>query len=406
MADRLLVDCMRVLFVAPCHVITDERVLRTVRAALARDCECFLAVDEQIYSDSRTRDLVVSASANAGPLKGAALVSLPEVSSEKSLARLQRLLLAHRVVRQARMLKPDLIHVHESGILGLLLAFLFKLDSPRAIVYFDYHDWIPFELSVFLGHIYWLYRLILPSLTFICRLMIMRLDAVIAVSEGQASWVRGRLRCRRVVVIPNVRPAIAPPDYSDSAFEPSLVFVGNVMRSRRLELLLDVVAGSRLRRFAPRFHVFGGLADAAYRDELLRLAEVKGVADLVDFHGPYGSDLDISKSLRAGAIAYLFPLTFAPNPAAIEAISSSNKFFTYATLGLPMLVHKSYVEMGAMLAAYGAGFAFSSLDEFVDSCVEVWSNPGSWLELSRASSAIAASMNNDVYEQRLQQLYD
>jgi len=396
---------MRVLFVAPCHVISDERVLRTLRVAQSQECECFLAIDEQLYASPKTQRLKASRAGVENGLKSATLLSLPSVSSNKGLARLQRLWKAPAFVRQVEMLKPDLIHVHESGLLGLWLSFCFKRVFPRTNVFFDYHDWIPFELSVFLGHSRLLYLVMLPLLTRLCALLASRLDGVIAVSNGQASWVAQRLGCKRVLVVPNVRPMLPPASFQGDHFVPALIFVGNVMRSRLLERVVQLLPSPRLRAFTPRFEVFGMFADPAYQDDLTRQAEESGVSGSLVFHGSYGSDSEIRSALGAGALAYLFPLTFVANPSGIEAISSSNKFFSYATLGLPMLVHSSYKEMVSILLSHRAGFVFSSLDELAERCVEIWSDPDLWHTLSRGAFTIAAAMNNDVVERQLQQLY-
>jgi len=396
---------LRVLFIAPCHLIADERVLRTVRAALSRGCDCFLAVDDSIFLDSKIVIAHPSGTDSLGVLRSTKLLSLPKVSSNKSIARLQRFLYVPAVVSQASMLRADLIHIHESGILGLLLSFWFKRLNPGATVYFDYHDWIPYELSVFLHHKYWLYRLILPFLVAFCRSLVKKIDLVVAVSQGQAQLIKEKMGARNIIVIPNVRPSMKAKSFDLSSFEPSIVFVGNVMRSRMLELVVKALTTPQLRVFAPTFHIFGVVSDVGYRDDLQRLADAIGVGNSMQFHGSYRSDLEIQRRLTAGAIAYLFPLTFTPNPAAVEAISSSNKFFSYATLGLPIMIHKYYLDMASILKAYRAGFTFGSLDELVGCCADVWSDPRRWLELSHGSREIATVMNNNVYEESIRHYY-
>jgi glycosyltransferase involved in cell wall biosynthesis len=299
------------------------------------------------------------------------LLALPRVSSNKLIARLQRLLQVPSFVGQAKMLQPDLVHIHESGILGLLLSFCFKSSTPQVTVYFDYHDWIPFELSVFLRHNYHLYRLLLPFLNRICQVLVKPVDLVITVSNGQALYVNQQLHFPSTLVIPNVRPAIQNPGFDLGVFKPSIVFIGNVMRCRMLERIVHAISNPLLRSYSPKFHVFGVLSDPLYHKELENLADSLGVSDSLVFHGPYRSDADIQHQLSAGAVAHLFPLTFTPNPSNVESISSSNKFFSYATLGLPMLVHQSYTDMASTLATYHAGFSFFTLSEFVLRCDEV-----------------------------------
>jgi glycosyltransferase involved in cell wall biosynthesis len=172
-----------------------------------------------------------------------------------------------------------------------------------------------------------------------------------------------------------------------------------------LERIVHAISNPLLRSYSPKFHVFGVLSDPLYHKELENLADSLGVSDSLVFHGPYRSDADIQHQLSAGAVAHLFPLTFTPNPSNVESISSSNKFFSYATLGLPMLVHQSYTDMASTLATYHAGFSFFTLSEFVLRCDEVWSDHSRWLSLSHGSLKLAASMNNNVYEQTIRQLY-
>ena len=395
---------MRVLFLAPYHLISDERVLRTLRASEAMGCSNFLAIDHSFFLEAKSSGFLESVE-SSHMLGSTSLLPLPSVSPNKAVARLQRLLQIPTIVNQANLIMPDLVHVHESGMLGLLLSFWFKQSTCKPTVYFDYHDWIPFELSIFLRHNRLMYRLLLPLLNFCCRQLIKPLDLVITVSKGQAHWIHHNLRYNHTLVIPNVRPSLPKVSYDQSTFEPSVVFIGNVMRCRMLEFILEAIADPRLRSYAPKFHIFGVLSDPQYRDELQQVADSLGVGKSIIFYGSYRSDADIINQLQPGALSYLFPLTFLPNPANVEAISSSNKFFSYATLGLPMLVHASYLDMASTLKAYQAGHAFSSIDGFVLRCVEIWENPSLWFSLSSSASQIAASMNNDVYEPVIQSLY-
>jgi len=399
----------RVLFVAPCHILSDERVLRSIRCARTAGAECFLAVDYSVFSECKrnpgSRDAVVADNV----FKGVKLISLRDCSSNKSIARLQRLVYAPSFAGNAQILRPDIVHVHESGVLGLFLSFLFKLVYPRTRVYFDYHDWIPYELSVFVRHSRILYALLLPILVAACRFMASRLDGVVAISEGQARWIREQLGVAKTFVVPNVRPLLDFPALRDglqaSSFSPALLFVGNVMRSRKLEAIIDLISGDKLCPYKPVFHIVGTCADKEYCDLLDSYARSKGVASQVLFHGSYASDFDIRPLVKPGMLAYLLPLTFGSDPSAIESIASSNKFFTYATLGLPLFLHSSYVDMSNLLAMHRAGFTFDALTDLAALCARIWDSSALWHELSEGSRSIALHLNNETIDENLSQLY-
>ena len=399
----------RVLFVAPCHSLFDERVLRTIRAAESCGCESLLAVDADVYSRWKAQPVRAGGDALISSLGQVLFLSLPRVSPRKSLARLQRFLKAADFVHSASILRPDIVHVHESGSLGLVLSFLFKAIMPEVKVVFDYHDWIPYELSLLVRHCAPAYALLLPLLVLVCRYFASRLDVVVAVSEGQARWVEGNLRVSNIVVIPNVRPYLgvissggdARPNY----FVPSYLFVGNVMRSRRLELVALLMCDHRLRQFAPRFDVVGDVVDASYEKELLGISASRGIEGSIFFHGPYSHDRQIECLVVPGMVACLFPLTQSENPSKIESISSSNKFYTYANLGVPMILHSSYVEMVGIMEAHGAGFSFSCHEEMVEACMRLWSDRALWKEKSIGARSIASVHSNEVYEHRLSGLY-
>ena len=388
------------LTLAPGHSVWDERVLRTVQAANGF-YRCGLALDRDVV-----RDTLPSARERVAARLGreVEVVELPAWPRVRGLARLTRYVYANRIAGQARALAPAVVHVHESGILGLMVAARVRRALPDARIVFDYHDWIPDEVAGSVRNVRALYGPAMAAWMPRLRRMARAVDVAVCISPGQAEWTRRELGIQRTLVVQNVRDAPSAAPFGRRDFRPQLVWAGHVMRIRRLELVVDVLARLRAEGTDAEFSVLGDVTDPGYADELRAYARARGVEDRITFHGRYHGDGELLRFVGPGALG----LTLAMEeklPTGINRIASANKFFSYMALGVPMLLEAQYENMAGIAASAGAGAAFTGVEGCAAAARALWESPGTWERMSQAALQVARSMNSQTYEPVLEALY-
>lgn len=391
----------RLLSIAPGHFVWDERVLRALDAA-RRVHRCVLALDRGMFATTRPEDVERVSARLGGQVE---MVLLPEWPRARGLARLTRHLYAHRIAEQARALEPDVVHIHESGILGLMIAHRVRRALPAARIIFDYHDWIPDEVAGAVRNVPALYavdlRLWMPRL----RRMARAVDVAVCISPGQAEWTRRELGIARTVVVQNVRSA--PTDtarFGQAEFRPRLVWAGHVMRIRRLEFVVDVLARLREAGIDAEFAVFGDLTEPDYVDELRAYARARGVEEAVVFHGRFQGDAELLRLTGPGALGLTLAMA-EKLPTGINAIASANKFFSYMAMGVPMLLDGSFRNMAGIAEQGGAGAEFHDVDSCVAAARRIWETPGEWQRMSESARRLAVSHSSEAAVDVLEALF-
>lgn len=391
----------RLLLVAPGHNVWDERVLRTAQAG-RRVHQTVLALDGAMFAATRPADVERARARLGGRVE---LVPLPEWPRVRGLARAGRYLYAHRIARRAAALAPDVVHIHESGILGLMIAARVRRVLPRARIVFDYHDWIPDEVAAAVRNVPALYALDLRAWMARLRRMARAVDVAVCISPGQAEWTRRELGIRRTVVVQNVRDApSAAAAFGRREFRPQLVWAGHVMRIRRLEFAIDVLARLREGGTDAEFAVFGDLTEPDYVDELRAYARARGLGGQVHFHGRYQGDAELLRSIGPGGLG----LTLAMQekvPTGINRIASANKFFSYMAMGVPMLLDGSFGNMLEIAEQAGAGAAFHDVESCVAAARRIWETPGQWQRMSEGARTLACSYSSEAAVGVLEALY-
>ena len=392
-----------ILMIAPGHGVYEERVLRTVDVA-RRHGFCYYALEPDrldFEPDGRVRTPERITARLGGGVK---VMALPEWKKWPRLSRFTRQWFAWQIARQARDIAPDVVHVHESGSLGLLIADRVKRLVPKATVIFDYHDWIPWEIAETCRNHEALYRRVLPAALAAYRRLARAVDVAICISPGHAEWTRRELGIERTVVVENVRPPRPRVEYPRDEVRHQIVFIGHVVWIRRLEVLVDAVAELRGRGVDASLAVCGHVSDPAYAERIMQYAAANGVGERVVFHGLYRSDDDLLAVLGRGSIGALLAVP-EPIDTGIMAIASANKFYSYMALGIPTLIEAGFDSMLRVAREHGAGDGFSSVTEFVDKAHAIFNAPGGWERMSQSAFAVAEKMNSAVYEQRIEELY-
>jgi glycosyltransferase involved in cell wall biosynthesis len=390
----------RLLSIAPGHLVWDERVLRSLDAA-RRVHRCVLALDRDLNAAVPDEEVQRVRDRLGGEVE---MVLLPQWPRARGLARLTRHLYAHRIAAQARALQPDVVHIHESGILGLMVAARVRRALPDARIIFDYHDWIPDEVAGSVRHVGALYGPAMAAWMPRLRRMARAVDVAVCISPGQAEWTRDELGIARTVVVQNVRDTPSAASFGRRDFRPQLVWAGHVMRIRRLELVVDVLARLREEGVDAELSIFGDLTEPDYADDLRAYARERGVEERVVFYGRFQGDRELLRHVGPGALG----LTLAMEeklPTGINRIASANKFFSYMAMGLPMLLEAQYENMAQIAAAAGAGEAFTGVEGCAAEARRIWACPQTWERMSQGALQVARSMNSQAYAPVLEALY-
>jgi glycosyltransferase involved in cell wall biosynthesis len=394
---------LSILTMAQGHSILDERVLRTVQVA-ARHGRSHYAVDARFLHRLRRDGEGAMESVLQRLGTAVELVLLPPRSERRLIGRVTRQVHAMRSGLLARRLRPDVVHIHESGFLGLLTAHWVRRFHPSCTIIFDYHDWIPFEIAASVRNRARLFQRLLPPMLRLHRYLARSVDAAVCISEGQAEWTREVLGIRKTSVVQNVRPRIAQPDLAARDFAPQLLFLGHVMRGRRLEVFVDALVDLSGRGVHATLEVFGEVLDPGYAEEVRQYAHARGAGERLTFHGRYSGDESVAPFLHRGALGTFLSPEQVIDTGALR-IASTNKFFSYLALGVPVLLPAGHDNMCEILRRYGAGEVFSSLDDLVQRAERIWRTPGAWEHLSAGSARAGAEVNSTASESVIGQLY-
>ncbi len=339
------------VILAPSHADSDVRVTRSIDAVRFLYDRTTVFWDDS-YPGHRKRGFALEPSTTAHYL-------LP-----RSLWRWRALVgrSPFNVDEQKAIVDATLVYVHGSGIDGLLLCQSARRLSRRALVVFDYHDSLPFELAFQLSKrgAESAYPLLWRAHRVVLRRAATALDGLIGISEEQLEEALDILsRQLPTAAIPNLRPfGSSPGRLASVAGEPiELVWVGQVMRGRDLERVIRwVVDSSTDVGLSLHGHVLHQDVVAGARAVLGGRLRTAGV-----FEG----DADLAARLRQRSVG-VFMGWDDPMSTGINAIASPNKFFSYVNLGVPVIIDRRLTSLAKMLDRFNAGIAVTGQSEFAE----------------------------------------
>jgi glycosyltransferase involved in cell wall biosynthesis len=389
--------------VAPGHFIYDERVLRTICAAHGFTRNVYGA-DRDFYERTEKADPLLAEKVAERLGSEVEVILLPPWRRVRFLARVTRHWYARQIGLQAQQLRPDVVHIHESGVLGLLVAWWVRRFVPGCRIIFDYHDWIPYELAHVVRQSRPLYAASMILTMPVLRRLARAVDTAVCISPGHAQWTRSELGIADTVIIQNVRPPTPPPVPPSGELKCELLFVGNVMRIRRLELMVDVLVRLRASGVDAVFKVLGEVMEPDYAEEVRAQARRHGVEEQVVFLGSFMGDRDLSAHVRRGSLGVVLALDDVVD-SGINTIASANKFFSYLALGVPVLVEAPYANMVALATEHDVGVAFDSPDGAAAAAAVAWADPKGWDRMRENALGFVGEMNSDSYAPVLKRLY-
>lgn len=393
------------MVIAPGHTLFDERVNRTVRIA-ASVGKCYFVLDDteinrNICHEIKDENTQKKIGNNVG------IKFLPNKIGIRIISRIYTYIAAIKCAILVKKLSPDIVHIHESGTYGLKISYFVKILLPQSKIIFDYHDWIPYEIAGSCKHIYVLYKVVLAISMLFYRCLARSVDVFICISPGHAEWVKQKFLNKNIITIQNVRPKLSGINYDHQKFQPSIVFIGNVMRIRRIEIAINIIDKIREHRVHAGLEIHGMIkvGEETYCNELYEMIKIKRLEKLVKFHGRFKDDYDIYRKIAKGSIGIILstPERFCTG---IHQISSANKFFSFLSLGIPVFIERGLDNMISIIEKNNAGVAFSSPDDFVSKAIKIWANENLWDSMSFNALSVAKQMNDEEVLNTIQELYE
>jgi len=184
-----------------------------------------------------------------------------------------------------------------------------------------------------------------------------------------------------------------------------LIWMGHVMRIRNIGFLLEVVREISSRYPDAQMHIWGAIIDRDFAEELRERIQQFGLGQRVCFKGPYKSDSDVRGSLASGAIG-MVPGWDDPLRTGINAIASTNKFFSYLSLGLPVLLEDGLDNMVELAVSAGAGLTYQPIPKSCAQIIErIWEDNELWYGMRQGSLELSSRMHGEQAKDTLRDLY-
>ncbi|WP_373020562.1 hypothetical protein [Thiomicrorhabdus sp.] len=298
-------------------------------------------------------------------------------------------------------LSVDNVYIHDSGLLGLLLANrLRKLYGDGPKISLDYHDFVHWEVHYQLGK--FIKRSVVNKLIGSLLLSIFAfyfrrnkgcmINGAVGISKAQVvsllDWL-GNCRGLDYISIPNTREKLKSGmeigDYPDGSSD--FLWIGNIVNGRDLpETLLYLDELAKIHDF--KLYVFGKVVS----EEVFKLLSAK---PYFVYMGEFKQDLDMVEVCQSKKIIGLFFGWDDKYRVGINEISSPNKVYSYVNLGIPVLLHQK-VNPSAFDSEYKIGKTFNDFEGFKQSYELVSGSYGAYKDL------VLNSKENFVWETDLE----
>ena len=119
------------------------------------------------------------------------------------------------IIKNQKLNSPFSLYVHDSGIFGMLLCWWWSKNKNVSLVTFDYHDWIPWEISYQINKLIKskkLVRILSKIIHLILKYLLssIPINNLIGISTQQIYRLREdfKLTNTRELIIPNTRKKI------------------------------------------------------------------------------------------------------------------------------------------------------------------------------------------------------
>ena len=231
------------------------------------------------------------------------------------------------------------LYVHDSGLFGMLLCCWWSMHKKIISITFDYHDWIPWEISYQLSR-----RIKSPQIVRIFSKYIysfskfffsaVRINNVIGISENQVKEFKKdyKLTNARQLVIPNTRKKIHLKKAVYNNNFDGVLWIGNVMKGRDLDILSSYIVKYNERNHTQfNLYIIGNIFDEDYFHSL------KSQKHII-YLNSFKSDSDILEKIQRINVAGFFYGWDDIYDTGINSIASPNKAYSYVNIGIPTIM--------------------------------------------------------------------
>lgn len=349
---------MKVAVIAPYHLISDYRVLRSLRAFDKLECETDILYDLE-YGNNEFLEFDLKFKS----------VKLHKIKCPKK--RFLKLKLPNICTWINKfgyyISNADFVYIHDSGITGLKLSKYIKQKYSKRII-FDYHDSIDFEYFYQLSK--FKLEILYPITKFIYHKYLQQfsnyVDYTIGISRKQLGAIHSIFNENKPsFVVPNTRKNVKSYEY-DHDDHLRIVWIGTVMRGRDLERLIKL--SNNINIPGLEIDVFGYVLSPDLVDDLKKDSKYR-----INFHGKYNDDSDIVNKISGKSFG-IFMGWNDPYNTRINEISSPNKFFSYINVGIPVLIDSKLVSVGEILSSYNGGQHLKCDSEYFARVTEISDN--------------------------------
>jgi hypothetical protein len=351
-----------ILIIAPGHNENDARVNRTIIVL----SQLFTHVD--VLYESR---FIVNRKIN-----GLTNVKKYYVDETKPLFKIIPKLKVFKKFIIKNNLVSNYIYIHDSGILGLLIAAMIKknFSGDRKII-LDYHDFIEWEIYYQLGKINpfkKFNKFIERGLLFLLILYFKKIkktpiDGVVGISTSQVDNFLKKFASNIQIphiVIPNTRPKInyifKQKKYKEIFAD--FLWIGNIVDGRDLKITVHYL-DDLIKKFHFKFYVFGQI----HSEELLSFLKKR---TYFQYMGEFSADQELFNFIKDKKIISLFFGWDDKNEVGINEVASPNKVYSYLNIGTPMLLNKKInpIEFGKI---YKLGCFFKGSKDFEENYIDI-----------------------------------
>lgn len=376
--------------IAPGHKKFDERVLRTVR-----EYSKFVNV---IYVHEKESQFDEVERSNNGFEVINVQFPLPEESG--LVARYKKIRLLNRKLKNFNIVG---YHVHESGTFGLNIISSLPADKK---IFFDYHDWIPFEIQEKVGS-GWIYNLVYLFFRKIyIKIIIKKLAAVVFISDGAKEYFIKSYGDIKSFVVPNSRKILKnevmlqknlPSFCKDSDNLIELLWVGNVMPLRQIERLFNIREHliSSVKNVKVKISIWGRIKDHNYAEKIKTIEKQslnENQEPYLIFNGSYKSEDEIIPLKNH----YSFGFSFGWNEeidTGLNKISCPTKMFSYGLIKIIGFLESKCEDQNLKLKNCNLDLAFSNDKEVSSKILNYMYNPQTYFDDIKKLNSFCKNQN-------------
>jgi len=354
----------KLAIIAPGHHIFDERVLRTVEE-FSKDGHifviCDVSKDKILKLDKKLQERVTYIQ-----------FPLPHITGFR--ARIRKIKELLKIIEKFDLRQ---FYIHESGTFGIQIA---NIVQKKGRTYFDYHDWIPFEIKEKFSN-YYLYSLVYFFVRLYIRKVIKKINLVIFISNAARDYFSKNYLIVNSHVVPNARKTIidiGPPKKYDNSHKNDIeiLWIGNVMRLRQIEKIFDLAKCLNNKQPSKKIaiSIWGKIKERQYAEELMERKKDLGKQISLDFFGEFNSE----KEIKIGPSKMTIGIAFGWNEkwsTGMNEISRPTKVASYGVCGIPALIDSKCTSLIAELENYDADIPFCSSEDACEKVLWLFNNP-------------------------------